>query len=134
MKSFFCAMLCLFVALSPIGAERINKQVTVTAGTPVRVALGTTKMNRLFLQSRHSNTGLIYVLMGVNPTKTCDATDATQLTAELGPGDSTHPGSSLSDPQGANGNSPSDYEDASWLCVDGTHTSDVVIISFWHRL
>ena len=114
-------------------SERINMQVTITAGTPVRLAGISTPVNRLFIQSLHSNTGIVDVLLGVPVATPCDATNAAQLTAELGPGDATHPGQSFSDPQGANGNSPSDYENLITSCIDGSHTGDKVIVSFWRR-
>ena len=117
-----------------LDAERVNQQITVTAGTPIRVTtIAGTYVNRLFIQSRHANTGVVYVLMGVKSATACDATNTSQLTAELGPGDATHPGGTLSDPQGANGNTPADSEDASMICIDGTNSGDVVIVSFWHQ-
>lgn len=125
------AVVALFVPQA--GAERVNLQITITAGTPIRIAAQKTVVNRLMLQSRHGNTGLIYVLLGVKPTTTCNASSTSQLSAELGPGDSTHPGSSLSDPQGANGTTPPDGEDLAMACVDGTNSSDVVIVTYWKR-
>lgn len=133
MKKILAILAVVTSLVAPMGAERINAQYTITAGTPIRVATQKTLANRLFIQSRHNNTGLVYVLMGVKPTTTCDATNTAHLSAELGPGDATHPGSSLSDPQGANGGTPPDAEDVSWLCLDGSHTGDVVIVSFWRR-
>ena len=114
-----------------LNAERQNMQVTVSAGTPVRLANVKTLVARLMIQSRHANTGLLYLMAGVPTTTTCNASSAAQLTAELGPGDSTHPGSSYSDPQGANGNTPADAEDLSQFCIDGTVTSDVAIVTYW---
>lgn len=133
MKHTIRLLLIVALLVAPMGAERVNKQITITAGTPIRIATLATRENRLFIQSRHSNTGLIYIMLGVNPATTCNASSASQLSAELGPGDALHPGASFSDPQGANGNSPADYEDLSWACVDGTVNGDVVIISYWHR-
>lgn len=124
-------LLLAFVSLTE--AERANFQITITAGSPVRMKASKYLVNRLFVQSRHANTGLIYIMLGVNPTTTCSAANAAHLTAELGPGDATHPGQSFSDPQGANGMTPADSEDLAWACVDGTVTNDVLIVSGWHR-
>lgn len=134
MKTYCRVLIGFLIIMAPIAdAERINTQVTINAGTPVRLAGISTPVNRLFIQSLHSNTGLVYVLLGVPTATTCDATNTAQLTAELGPGDATHPGQSFSDPQGANGNSPSDYENLQTSCIDGSHTGDKVIVSFWRR-
>ena len=133
MKKLATVFVALMLAVLPISAERINAQYTITAGTPIRLYGISMKVDRLFLQSRHSNTGLIYLMAGVATSKTCNASDTSQLTAELGPGDATHPGNAFSDPQGANGTAPPDFEDLQNFCVDGTHSGDVVIVSFWHR-
>lgn len=133
MKRILSALASIALLVAPMGAERVNSQVTITAGTPIRIATQKTMENRILIQSRHSNSGIIYVLMGVNPNKACNASDTSQLTAELGPGDSLHPGASLSDPQGASGNTISDAEDVSWMCLDGTNSSDVAIVSYWRR-
>lgn len=132
MKKLSAIFLCLLLLALPVSAERINLQIVVGA-SPVRIAGIKTLVNRLMIQAKHGNAGIIQVLLGVNPSKTCNASDTSQLSAELGPGDTTHPGQSLSDPQGANGDSPSDAEDLSWACIAGTNVSDVAIITFWHR-
>lgn len=129
------ALLAILVVLPILDAERINTQIVIVAGTPVRVSATKYLVNRLMIQSRAANTGLIYVMMGVKSTVTCDATNTTQLSAELGPGTpALHPGQTLSDPQGANGNSPADAEDLNQLCLDGTASGDKVLLTFWHRL
>lgn len=130
---FIAALLGLFMLLAPVHADRQNVQVAVTAGTPVRVSSVKLLVNRLFIQSRTGNTGRIYILMGVGPNTTCDATNTAQLTAELAPGSATAPGGSFSDPQGANGNTPSDAEDLNKICIDGSHTADVAIVSYWRK-
>jgi hypothetical protein len=128
------AVLVLLLALASLTeAERRNMQVVIVAGTPVRLATTKTLVNRLFIQSRHSNTGLLYLMAGVPTSQTCSAANAAHLTAELGPGDATHPGSSYNDPQGANGNSPPDVEDLQNFCIDGTVNADVAIVSYWRR-
>lgn len=126
------AIVLVFVFL--LRAERVNQQITITAGTAIRITtVQRTFANRLMIQSRHSNTGIIYVMLGVNPNTVCSASNSAHLSAELGPGDATHPGASLSDPQGAQGNSPPEAEDLSWACIDGTVSSDVALITYYRR-
>lgn len=127
------ALVSLLAILPVLDAERVNQQITIVIGTPTRVTGSSYLVNRLFVQSRTTNTGLVYILMGVPASKACDISDSTQLTAELGPGSSTSPGQSFSDPQGANGDSPPDAEDLSKMCVAGTVNGDKVIVSYWHR-
>lgn len=127
--------LALLLTLSPDAmADRVNLQITITAGTPVRIATNRLFVDRLSIQSKHGNTGLVYVMLGVPAATTCDATNAAHLSGELGPGDATHPGGQFVDPQGANGMTPSDIEDLSLACIDGSHTADVVIVTFWRRI
>lgn len=128
------ALVSLLAILPVLDAERINQQITITAGTPIRVSGSKYLVNRLFVQSRATNTGLIYIMMGVPTANACSASNTTQLTAELGPGSTTSPGQSFSDPQGANGNSPADAEDLGQMCIDGTVNGDRVLVSYWHRL
>lgn len=121
------------VLVQQVDAIRSNQQITIAAGTPVRIASQPgTFVTHLFVQSKHSNSGLVYLLLGVPATTTCDATNAAHLTAELGPGDSTHPGATpWIDPPATSGSRPQDSEDMSLGCLDGTHSGDVVIVSFW---
>lgn len=133
MKKLSAIFLCLLLLALPMSAERWNMQIVVTAGTPIRIMTQTFRVNRLLIEARHGNTGLIYIMLGVPGSKTCNASDTTQLSAEIGPGDASHPGGSMSDPQGANGDSPSDAEDLSMACIDGTVNGDKAIITGWHR-
>lgn len=124
----------LLVVLPALNAERHNQQITITAGTPIRVQASKYLVNRLFVQSMIGNTGAVYIMLGVPTTAACNASNAAHLTAQLAPATATAPGGSFNDPQGANGNSPSDVEDLSQMCLDGSHSGDVVIVSSWHRL
>jgi hypothetical protein len=133
MKKLSSLALAVLIAAIPLSAERWNHTITVTAGAPIRISAGTFPVNRLGIQARHGNTGLIYIMLGVSPSITCNAAADGQLTAELGPGDSLHPGNYFSDPQGANGMSPSDFEDLSWACIDGTVSGDKATVTGWHR-
>jgi len=138
MKRLALSLLAILFLTAPLAdARRVNVVasgggfLTITAGTPIRLAIKSTLVDRLFVQNRHNSTGLVYVMLGVPAATACSATDPSQLTAELGPGTSTSPGNSLSDPQGANGNTPSDREDLAMACIDGTHSGDTVIVSYW---
>jgi len=134
-KSLFSLLLTLVLLAPPAHAQRVNVMITfAVTGTPQRLVTQSTPENRLLLQSRHSNVGLITIMLGI-PTKVACSTSATtpsQITAELGPGDALHPGNSLSDPQGANGSSPPDFEDLALACAAGT-AGDQLIVSFWQR-
>lgn len=113
-------------------ARRVNLQITVvTAGTPVRISANHLLVDRLFIQSKAGSTGTISIMLGVAVGTTCDKTNAAHLTAQLAPGTATTPGQSFSDPQGANGNTPSDREDLALACIDSTVNGDIAIVSFW---
>jgi hypothetical protein len=127
-----CALLALLFA-AVTSAERQNLQFTLTAGTGVRISAGKLVVNRLVVQSRAGNTGIALLSLGVPVGTACDATSAAQLTAEIAPGDATHPGGSFIDPPGANGNTISDAEDLSKACLDTTHTGDKVIVTYFRR-
>jgi len=137
MKNTICVLLALAIAAVPLSAERFNFQFSVTAGTPQRISTNVLPffVDRLMIQSRHNNTGTIYIMLGVPLATTCNAaaTSPYQLSAELGPGDATHPGAAFSDPQGATGNAPSEAEDLTLACIDGTVSGDKVVITGWHR-
>jgi hypothetical protein len=132
-KSILSLLVLVVLLAPPAHAERINLMLTMT-GSPIRIAAQSTKVNRLFVQARHGNVGLVTVMLGVSTRVACNvsATNPSQISAELGPGDSLHPGQSLSDPQGATGDSPADFEDLALACVQGT-SGDQVIVSAWHR-
>jgi hypothetical protein len=135
-KSLFSLLVTLVMLAPPAHAERLNQQITIVAGTPIRLAARSTPVDRLMIQARHNpsgGNGIIYILDGVSPTKACNAADATQLTAELAPGTATSPGGSYSDPQGANGDSPPDFTDLAHMCIDGTHSGDIAIVTYYRR-
>lgn len=134
-KWFYSLLVTLVLLAPPAHAQRVNILITIAStGVAQRIAPSRTPEDRLLIQSRHGNVGLITVLMGVPVTTACSltATNPSQITAELGPGDSLHPGGSLSDPQGANGIAPPEFEDLGMACVVGT-AADEVIVSFWAR-
>lgn len=116
--------------------HRINRQITIVAGTPERLVSKDTPVpvyaNRLFIQSRAANTGLVYVLGGVPLETVLSAADAAQLTAELGASPSaTQPGGSFGDPPGNSGGvNMTPPDDLREWAIDGTHSGDLVIISY----
>lgn len=116
--------------------HRINFQITIVAGTPVRLVSADTPnpvyVNRLFIQSRAGNTGLGYVLGGVPLTTVLNAADAAQLVAEIGASPSAaQPGGSFGDPPGSTGgwNSTPPDDLREWG-LDGSHSGDVFIVTY----
>lgn len=110
---------------------RINKAVTVTAGTPVNIWTGTNSADTVpvmarsvFIQMKHAGTGLGYVLAGISRNRTPSTSNSSDLTAELAPATATAPGGSYSDDSELMG------IDANSIWVDGSVTGDVIIISF----
>jgi hypothetical protein len=135
-KAPLSLIVTLVLLAPPAHAQRMNLQITITAGSPIRLAATSTPVDRLMIQARHNpagGDGIIYIMDGVAPSKTCNAADPTQLTAELGPGSATSPGQSYSDPQGANGISPPDFTDLANMCLDGTHSGDTAIVTYYAR-
>lgn len=115
---------------------RLNKQITITAGTPVNVFTGLTTavgreepaqhVGQIFIQSRVGNSGIVYVMAGVPRTVVADATNADHLTAELAVSpDAGNPGGAyFSNTLTIQG------DDISLLWIDGAHTGDKVIVSY----
>jgi hypothetical protein len=132
-KSLLSLLVCLVMLAPPAHAERVNFLLTMT-GSPIRIANTSVKVDRLMIQNRHTSVGLVTVFLGVPTKTTCSlaATTPSQISAELGPGDSLHPGASLSDPQGANGNPPAEFEDLGLACLLGS-SGDQVIVTAWRR-
>lgn len=134
-KWFFSLLLTLLMLAPPAHAQRVNVMITfAVTGTPQRIMPQSTPENRMIMQSRHANVGLITIMLGVPTAVACSTTASapSQVTAELGPGSSLQPGGSLSDPQGADGSNPSNFEDLGLACAAGT-AGDQLIVSFWQR-
>jgi hypothetical protein len=131
-KWFYSLLLTLVLLAPPAHAARVNLLITfVTTNLPIRIMPQSTPEDRLLIQSRHGNVGLVTVLLGVPVATACSLTATpSQISAELGPGSTLQPGGSFSDPQGANGDAPPDFEDMGMACVVGT-AGDQVIVTFW---
>jgi len=117
---------------------RINKLLTITAGTYPYLASVYTPVNDLSIQMQHqSNSGLGYVfdmtalrINGSQPTP--NPATSGHLTAEIAPSSSTAPGGNWAwEIVGSPGGSPLDL---SSIAVGGTHTGDVLIVSYDLRI
>lgn len=115
---------------------RVNHTYTVTSGTPINMATGTSGApssgdfqpvyaSRVFIQMLHGGTGLGYVMDGIPPGTTPAAGTNGHLTAELAAASLTAPGGSYSDadPNVAGG------IDIRRLWIDGSHSGDTVMVS-----
>lgn len=123
----------LALALCPIAdARRQNTQVTVTAGTPIRLSTTKRLVNRIFIQMAIGGTGVGYVFDGIANGTTPDPTHAADLTAQLCAATATAPGCNYSDV--VNSVTAADAIDLSQFWVSGSHTGDVLIISFAERI
>lgn len=130
------ALLVLFVLLlwpayQPVrAAGRINLQVTIAAGTPVHVWTQSSPylVNEMIIQGQPgSSAGLVYVMAGIASGRTPASTNATDLTATLCAATSTVPGCPYSDGTIATSNAGIDV---SKIWIDGSHSGDVVVVSF----
>lgn len=110
------------------GEGRFNMGITVTtSGTPVRISAVSLKVDRLMIEADPANTGTVIVMLGIPTATTCSSSNPKHVSGKL------QPGLSMSDPQGATGNAPSEYEDLQYACVDSTVNGDKVIITGWRR-
>lgn len=125
-------------ASTPI-PKRINFQVTIAAGTPVRLApVGAPRpvlVSELSIQSRAGNTGLGYVLGGVPIDVVADAANAKHLSQELAAAASNVlPGGLFTEPFAPAGGFNTGVEvDLREYAVDGSHTGDLYIVSYYLR-
>ncbi len=125
---------------------RINESITVAAGTPLNLATAMTSaqmvtkgygylpqkpVSQLFIQMKTGGTGRGYVMTGIRGQTSAtqlwrvpDAAVSGDLTAELAPATATAPGGSYSD-QPVDGS-----VDLSQCWVDGSHTGDVITVSY----
>jgi hypothetical protein len=107
---------------------RFNMGFTITtSGTPVRIAAQSLKVDRLMIQSKPSNTGTVIVMLGVPTGTACNSSSGSQISGYL------TPGLAFSDPQGANGNAPAEYEDLQFACLDSTANNDIIVVTGWRR-
>lgn len=119
----FCLHLALAFALaftSPrlAHAERGNRKITLTPGTPIQLSSVTWTCDRIFIQMAAGGTGLGYVMLGV-PYGTTPA--STNGAVQLAPATSTAPGGAFWD-SGPN-------IDLRKIWVDGTQ-ADTMFITY----
>lgn len=98
MKRFALALALLAVCFLPVrGAGRVNQSLTITAGTPVRVAEAGTIADEIIITPVPGGTvGLVYVMAGIY-NRTPAKTTAADLTTILCPATATLPGCIYSD-------------------------------------
>lgn len=129
----FCLLALIVFASHPSrlrAAGRYNLQITITAGNAIQVWPMTSPyfVNEILIQGQPgSGAGLIYVMTGIGNNRTPSHTAASDLTATLCAATSTLPGCPYSDGTLATSNGAIDL---SGIWIDGSHSSDVVVISF----
>lgn len=121
---------------------RVNKTITITAGTPVNIFTGGAAADpdytdprghlasRVFIQMLHGagdTFGLGYVMAGITRARVPAIANAGDVTAELAPASTTSPGGDYSDRDDAN---PMGGIDVNEIWVDGTNTGDTVKVSY----
>jgi hypothetical protein len=116
---------------------RINRSITVVAGTPINVATGLSTaatandklmVNRVSCQMKHGGTGYGLVLGGIVAGRIPAAANSLDLTWEMGPAGATAPGGSWSDDDGTRG------IDLSTIWVDGSNSGDKILVSYDQRV
>lgn len=110
------------------GEGRFNLGFTIsTSGTPVRISAQSLKVDRLMIQADPANTGTVTIMLGVPTGTTCSSSNVNHVSGKL------LAGQAFSDPQGGSGNSPSQYEDLAYACLDSTVNTDKIIVTGWRR-
>jgi hypothetical protein len=115
---------------------RVNTKYTITAGTPINLATGTSSApsagnfqpayaTRIFIQMLHGGSGLGYVMDGIPPGTTPAVSTNGHLTAELAAASLTAPGGSYSDSDP----NPAGGIDIRKLWIDGSNSGDTVSVS-----
>ena len=127
-KVLAVAILFLLAAAVAFPDPQINRIQAFTTGVGYRVTSNLVMANSLFIQSLPGNSAVVYVLFA-DPALTCVASATTQIVAELGPGDATHPGESLTFPCNGSAVSSAGGFDVNWYCAAGS-TGDSAILSF----
>lgn len=110
---------------------QISRTITLTTGTPVRLATIKTLANSLFIQMQPGSAAIGYVLYADLDFPLNIAT-AGQVVATLGPGSAVQPGSSFSFPTNGAGTTQAGGMDVSLWGVAGS-TGDTVIVSWDQR-
>lgn len=129
-RKFAIGLLLCAVLSAPVQSDpRINKSITVTAGTPIQVSSTKILAAEVFIQMATGGTGVGYICAGIpsgtTPSASCGG--AGQLTAQLAPASATAPGGSYSDSISLTVGAGIDI---STIWVDGGHSGDVILVSF----
>ena len=120
---------------------RQNRTLTITAGTPIRLSdfvtaavaneiLPPQYVVNFCAQMMHGGTGLGYIMLGIPNGVTPNASTDGQLTAELAPASATSPGGFFYQNQGSFGSPLSGAVDLTRAWIDGSVTSDKMILSW----
>lgn len=110
---------------------RVNKAITVVAGTPIQISTLKVYASRVFIQMKTGGTGNGQVMDGQVTQPTGHGATAGQLTAEIAAASASAPGGSYADRA---------YEkdgtgiDLSQLWVDGDHSGDIMTVSYDQRV
>jgi len=117
-------------------ARRINRPITVAAGTPVNLATGTTQPAsepvwawEYFVQMKSGGSGKGLIYDGVPASRaTGTGIVAGDLTVELAPAAGpVNPGGSYDNADYSNDRGGIDINE---IWIDGSHTGDVILASF----
>lgn len=104
--------------------QRITTTLTITAGTPIRLATSITLCDRIVIEMKHGGSGLGYVMDGI-PNGTTPAI-ATNNPIELSAATSTGPGGAYNDASALG-------IDVSQIWIDGGNSGDKVIVWYFKR-
>lgn len=117
-------LLAFFTLLLPAATGRVTKTLTITAGTPIRLATSVTLVDRLVIQMKHGGSGLGYVMDGITSgTPSIGANNP----VELAPASANAPGGTYQD------SSPLGI-DISQIWIDGSNSGDIVGVSYFARV
>lgn len=123
--------LLLLVVCQNAFARRVNRQITITAGTPTRLSIVHQVVNRIFIQPQAAAAGgVIYIMDGIPEGTTPSSSTAAHVTAVLCAATATAPGCSYADPPNGGGNSQTGLPDLFYVWVDGSHSTDVLVVSY----
>ena len=125
-------LFCLWPVPKPVraGTAKVNQSLTITAGTPVRVALAGTMADEILIQPQPGGTvGLVYVMAGIYG-RTPSTSKGTDVTAVLCAATSTLPGCPYTDGTSVSQSTP---VDAGSIWVDVATTGTVVIVTYAPR-
>ena len=134
MKKLIVALLVGSLLAIPLFPDvLLGKQITVTAGTAIRVTTGNLMASSILIQMKHGGSGVGYVLYA-DPSATCNVGAAgTTLVAELAPANPLAPGGSFTYPSNNDSTTQQGGFSPAYFCVDGSNSGDVIIVSWSQR-